>query len=123
MRFGFVGSLMVAKAPHVLIEACAGLAAGSWEAHLFGDHADYHGDASYRGRLAPLLKRSGVFHHGMIARERVRAALAGIDVLVVPSIWPENSPLVVLEAFLAGIPVVASLSAACAARPPLPVQE
>ena len=28
--------------------------------------------------------------------------------LVVPSIWPENSPLVIHEAFLAGVPVVAS---------------
>src|SRR5262249_35036787 len=28
--------------------------------------------------------------------------------LVVPSIWPENSPLVIHEAFLASIPVVAS---------------
>ena len=25
-----------------------------------------------------------------------------------PSVWPENSPLVVLEAFLAGLPVVAA---------------
>src|SRR5947208_14968485 len=33
---------------------------------------------------------------------------SSIDVLVVPSIWPENSPLVIQEAFLAGAPVVAS---------------
>ena len=35
-------------------------------------------------------------------------ALSNLDVLVVPSIWPENSPLVIREAFLAGVPVVAS---------------
>ena len=29
-----------------------------------------------------------------------------IDVLVVPSLWPENSPLVIHEAFMAGVPVV-----------------
>jgi len=38
----------------------------------------------------------------------VAAALASMDALVVPSIWPENSPLVIHEAFLAGVPVVAS---------------
>src|SRR5262249_6317810 len=30
------------------------------------------------------------------------------DALVVPSIWPENSPLVIHEAFLAGVPVIAA---------------
>ena len=45
--------------------------------------------------------------HGPIAHEAVPAALASIDALAVPSIWPENSPLVIREAFLAGAPVVA----------------
>ena len=31
-----------------------------------------------------------------------------MDVLVVPSIWPENSPFVIQEALLSGVPVVAS---------------
>jgi glycosyltransferase involved in cell wall biosynthesis len=31
-----------------------------------------------------------------------------MDVLVVPSLWLENSPFVVHEAFLAGVPVVAA---------------
>ena len=41
-----------------------------------------------------------------------RAALAGMlsaaDVLVVPSRWHENSPNVILEAFAAGVPVIAA---------------
>jgi glycosyltransferase involved in cell wall biosynthesis len=31
-----------------------------------------------------------------------------MDVLVVPSLWLENSPLVIHEAFMAGVPVVAA---------------
>jgi glycosyltransferase involved in cell wall biosynthesis len=31
-----------------------------------------------------------------------------LDVLVVPSLWPENSPLVIHEAFLHGVAVVGS---------------
>src|SRR5439155_27163384 len=50
----------------------------------------------------------GVRMRGAMAHDRVADALASIDVLVVPSIWPENSPLVIQEAFLAGVPVVAS---------------
>jgi glycosyltransferase involved in cell wall biosynthesis len=34
--------------------------------------------------------------------------MAEIDVLVVPSIWHENSPLTIHEAFLAKTPVIAS---------------
>ena len=33
---------------------------------------------------------------------------ADIDVLVVPSTWYENTPFVVLDAFAAGVPVIAS---------------
>ena len=33
---------------------------------------------------------------------------AGMDVLVVPSVWYENTPFVVLEAFAAGVAVIAS---------------
>ncbi len=35
-------------------------------------------------------------------------ALAETDVLVVPSLWYENSPVVIQEAFAAGVPVIAS---------------
>jgi glycosyltransferase involved in cell wall biosynthesis len=38
----------------------------------------------------------------------IQSVLADIDVLLVPSLWYENSPLVIQEAFLAGIPVITS---------------
>jgi len=107
LRIGFLGSLMVSKAPHVLLEAAAGLSPAA-TVTLLGAHVDYHGDASYRGALAPLLANDHVRLAGPIAPEDVPRALSEIDVLVVPSIWPENSPLVIREAFLAGVPVVAS---------------
>ena len=31
-----------------------------------------------------------------------------MDVLVVPSVWPENSPVTITEAMASGIPVIAS---------------
>src|SRR6185503_4387863 len=55
LRLGFLGSLMVSKAPHLLLEAAARLPAGSVSVDLFGDHVDYHGDATYRDRLASWL--------------------------------------------------------------------
>src|SRR5262249_51647756 len=75
---------------------------------LYGAQTGYHGDESYGARLEPLLNAHGVRLRGPIAHEDVPHVLASLDVLVVPSIWPENSPFVIREAFLAGVPVVAS---------------
>jgi glycosyltransferase involved in cell wall biosynthesis len=47
---------------------------------------------------------------GRVEPARVAAALQSIDVLVVPSLWFENAPLTIREAFAARTPVVASRS-------------
>ena len=43
---------------------------------------------------------------GAFDRSRVHEVYEQMDVLVVPSLWLENSPLVIHEAFMAGVPVV-----------------
>jgi GT2 family glycosyltransferase/glycosyltransferase involved in cell wall biosynthesis len=108
LRLGFLGSLMVSKAPHVLLEAFSALPSGAASLDLYGNFAPYHGDDSYRRRLEPLLETPGVRHHGPLPHEEMPRALAGLDVLVVPSIWLENAPFVIREAYAAGLPVIAS---------------
>ena len=58
--------------------------------------------------MRPLLKNRGVEWLGSVAHDRIPTVLASLDVLVVPSVWIENSPFVIKEAFAAGVPVVAS---------------
>jgi len=108
LRIGFIGSLMISKAPHLLLEAAMLLPEDAVSVELWGAHVSYHGDDSYRKRLEPLLSAPNVHLHGPVPHEQVPATFASIDLLVVPSIWPENSPFVIHEAFLAGVPVVAS---------------
>jgi GT2 family glycosyltransferase/glycosyltransferase involved in cell wall biosynthesis len=108
LRIGFLGSLMVSKAPHLALEAFAGLPPGQASLQLFGAHAAYHGDDGYRAELEPLLGLPGVRYGGALPHAGVPAALAGLDVVVVPSVWLENGPLVIREAFAAGVPVVAA---------------
>ena len=108
VRFGFLGSLMLSKGPHLLLEAFARLPRGAASVKLYGAHVAYHGDDSYRSRLESLLVQPGIELHGPIAHDAVPETLAAIDVLVVPSVWEENSPLVIREAYLAGVPVVAA---------------
>ena len=43
---------------------------------------------------------------GRFARQDVASIYAQFDALAVPSLWLENSPLVIHEAFMAGLPVV-----------------
>jgi GT2 family glycosyltransferase/glycosyltransferase involved in cell wall biosynthesis len=108
LRVGFVGSLMISKAPHLVVDAVARLPRGRARVDLFGAYAPYHGDDGYRRVIEQAMRCEFVANHGAIAHERIPTALASLDVLVVPSIWPENSPFVIHEAALARLPVVAS---------------
>ena len=46
--------------------------------------------------------------HGPYPPAEVDRILSGFDVLVVPSIWYENMPITIQEAFRNGLPVVAT---------------
>lgn len=45
---------------------------------------------------------------GAILNTEVGRVLAETDILAVPSLWYENSPVVIQEAHAAGVPVIAS---------------
>ena len=46
--------------------------------------------------------------HGAYDARNMQALLSRVDCVVVPSKWWENSPLVIQEAFMVGVPVIAS---------------
>jgi len=50
--------------------------------------------------------------HGLVSPERSRELLTNARYLVVPSIWYENQPLVVIEAMAQGTPVIAASTGA-----------
>ncbi len=52
--------------------------------------------------------RGVVHHHGAYDMDCMPDLLSGVDCVVLPSLWWENSPLVIQEAFMAGLPVVCS---------------
>ncbi|HZB26342.1 MAG TPA: glycosyltransferase, partial [Vicinamibacterales bacterium] len=108
LRLAFAGSLIPSKAPHLLLEAAAALPAGRVTVDLLGAATPFHGDARYDEQLAPLLGQPFVRKRGPVPRHRVPGAFGDVDVLVVPSIWIENAPFVIREAFAAGVPVIAS---------------
>ena len=105
LRIGFVGTPVWHKGLHVLIDAVRQLPAASFELSVHGDTAIA---PEYIASLRPRSSGLPVTFAGPFARSRADEVYDALDILVVPSIWLENSPLVVHEAFMAGVPVVAS---------------
>jgi glycosyltransferase involved in cell wall biosynthesis len=108
LRVGFTGSLVWWKGLEVLIEAFNRLPLGRARLDVHGDHDGNEALRTYHARLASRVTVPGVAFHGRYRTEHLPALYREIDVLVVPSLWFENSPLAVQEAFAARVPVVAS---------------
>lgn len=101
LRLGFIGRLSPAKGIELLLETfrtlrrekdCELIVGGSGDAHF-----DKHLHAAYADTGAQFLGKTTPAEF-----------FPKIDLLVVPSLWHEAFPLVMLEAYGHGIPVVAS---------------
>lgn len=106
VRFGYMGSLVPHKGPHVVVEAFRKLDWPGATLTMYGDPRTDKKHSIYLRQLAegdPRIRFPGPY-----AREEIRRVHSEIDVLVAPSIWYENTPFVMLEAQAAGIPIVAS---------------
>ena len=107
LRLGFCGVLSPWKAPRLAVESVRATAApvtltlhGNADEPMF---ADYIGGVRAAAAGDPRIVFAGPY-----GEERASDVFAGMDALVVPSTWYENTPFVVLEAFAAGVPVIAS---------------
>lgn len=107
LRIGFIGTLFEHKGAHLLVQAVRSLGPeAQCELKLYGDVEQFPGYVEKVRRLIdddPRIRFCGIFPN-----ERIGEVLAGIDVLVVPSIWYENTPLVIYSAQAAACPVIAS---------------
>ncbi len=104
--FGFCGSILPHKGVHILIEAFTRLEHSNAKLMLFGSS---YGNDEYDARLRRLANGDSRIHFcGSYKAENVGAIMGNFDVMVVPSVWYENYPLAIHEAFACGIPVVAS---------------
>ncbi|MDD5435748.1 MAG: glycosyltransferase [Nitrospira sp.] len=105
IRFTFIGSPVVHKGVHVLVDAFNGINDDNAELNIFGDLSM---QPEYSYPLKETSKNPNVHFMGRFENTKIADVLSNTDILVVPSIWYENSPLTIHEAFIAGIPVVTS---------------
>ena len=107
LRVGFIGSLLFHKGAHVLCEAVRLLPEDT------PVKIDIYGSPKHRPDYARQLQSivgqdPRVVFRGEFPPERLFAILARMDVLVLPSLWHENTPLVVHSAQAVGLPVIAA---------------
>lgn len=103
---GFIGTLAPHKGCHIAIKAFLDLPVGSARLKIYGSHKDF---PDYYENLIKLVNNNpdiefcGTFHN-----ENIGEIIAQFDVLLVPSVWYENTPLVIYSAQACQCPVIAS---------------
>ncbi len=102
IRFGFLGRIIPVKGLAQLIEAFNNVDHSKSELNIYGKMPS---SSIY---LKNRCKNNAIHFMGGYHYKEISKILSNIDILVVPSIWYENSPLVIHEAFLAKIPVITS---------------
>ena len=107
--FGFMGRITPAKGIHQLVDAF-GSTVGESRLRIWGTLGDLERGPLLRQveTLPPERARRIEWMGGYRNEDLVARVLNHLDILVVPSIWEENSPLVIHEAQQAGIPVITS---------------
>lgn len=102
--FGYIGVVDPVKGVHLLVEAFAPLR--NAELRIYGGEADYAPYPDRKQFLTYLQQSPHIRMMGRYENQEVGRILREVDVVVAPSIWYENAPLVIREAFLARKPVV-----------------
>ncbi|HLU39234.1 MAG TPA: glycosyltransferase, partial [Planctomycetota bacterium] len=106
LRIGYVGSITPHKGLHVLVRALRRVPGDGWRLAV---HGALETHPEYTARIRRLAGTdSRIRFHGSFAPDALGVVLRSLDVVVVPSLWYENTPFSILEALAAGVPVVAS---------------
>lgn len=106
LRVGFIGTLAPHKGCHTLIDAFNSLAGGQAILKIYGSMDELPEYSSELKRLA--LNNGAIMFCGTFQNSKIGEVLADLDLLVVPSLWYENTPLIVYSAQAAYCPVLAS---------------
>jgi glycosyltransferase involved in cell wall biosynthesis len=105
LRVTYLGSLAWQKGVHVLVKAFRDLSPEHALLRIFGNQDVF---PKYAAELRAQANPANTSFEGTVPNDQVGRVLAATDVLAVPSLWYENSPVVIQEARAAGVPVVAA---------------
>jgi glycosyltransferase involved in cell wall biosynthesis len=104
-RFGFLGTCGAHKGLAIALQAIGKLPAGRAKLVVCGGPLR---DEELRLSLQRTVAAQRAEYLGIYGAKELPAILAGIDAVLIPSLWHETGPMVWMEASAAGLPVIAS---------------
>lgn len=108
-RFGFFGNIAPHKGPIVLLDALKRIDPEIDLSLTLHGVLQFQSDSFYDAFDQGVARECDRTHyHGPYSRGDVADLISAVDWVIVPSIWWENAPLVILESFRLGRPVIAS---------------
>ncbi|OGX07240.1 MAG: hypothetical protein A2Y00_07035 [Omnitrophica WOR_2 bacterium GWF2_43_52] len=108
LRIGYIGTLIPTKGVSILISAFRKIIKKNIRLSIYGKLAPYAGYEAYYRQIIKSARDERIAFMGQFDNSKIFDILRSIDILVVPSLWLENSPLVIHEAFISKTPVIAS---------------
>ena len=111
LRIGFFGQISSLKGIDVLFDTAAILATQEVSGISLEVHGDYRGQPpQFQAAFLERLGRAGsnIRFNGPYDRQRVDQLMQSVHAVVVPSVWWENSPVVIQEAIRNRRPVICS---------------
>jgi glycosyltransferase involved in cell wall biosynthesis len=110
-RFGFFGQITQFKGLQILLDAVGRISDEVWGEDaalcIFGGNLENQPEP-FQKSFGALMEKTGrrAKFYGSYRGEEMPELMRQVDWVVVPSIWWENSPLVIQEAFLHGRPLI-----------------
>lgn len=98
----FVGQIVRHKGAHILIDAFRRIVSSNVKLDIVGKGADMQ----HLQSLASDDKR--IEFHGFVSSDSLKKMYMAANIVVVPSVWHDNSPMVIYEALSYGAPIVGS---------------
>lgn len=110
-QFGFFGQINPYKGVLLILEAVEHLVNNNFQdfhVNLFGNIAS--GFPEFKVEFLEFLNKYQGFvtHHGRYEQAEIPALIQLVDWVIVPSVWWENSPLVIQEVFMHKRPIICS---------------
>ncbi|MCB9812847.1 MAG: glycosyltransferase family 4 protein [Pseudomonadales bacterium] len=106
IRFAFIGAIIPAKGLDILLKAWKKIDSSNVELKIYGK---FDLDKKYTSSIQSLISHSkSIKLEGTFKPEEIAQVFSEVDVLVLPSRWFENGPLVLRNSLLGKIPVIAT---------------
>lgn len=105
LRLVFIGRVFPEKGLHVLLKAIENIDDSLCSLDIYGQIDD---KAYYKECEALIKHKNNVRYHGYIDSREIVNTIKKYDVLILPSMIAEMAPLVIREAYAAGVPVIGS---------------